>query len=114
MDVYVNNTNGAGAFHDLFYTDPKIINNFMDYITSVTSRYKNSPAILAWEIANEARCSGTGPNPQSPGCKASVLTGWADTISTHIKAVDPNHLVGSWILPLSQALMVLCLGGFGL
>ncbi|KAF9893983.1 hypothetical protein FE257_008954 [Aspergillus nanangensis] len=93
MDVYVNNTLGPGQPHDLFYTNPQIVTHYQSYINAVVSRYSSSSAIFSWELANEARCSGSGPNPQSSGCTPDVLTTWADTMSTYIKSIDPNHMV---------------------
>ena len=54
MDVYVNNTISTGnKYHDLFYTDPTIAEYYQTYIKAVISRFGQSPAILAWELANE-------------------------------------------------------------
>lgn len=49
--------------------------------------YSESPALMAWEIANEPRCF----------CPDSIhkakFVEWIDEQSTLIKSIDPNHLV---------------------
>lgn len=48
-------------------------------------RYLDEPAILAWELTNEARCE------TNDG--VDVLLSWITEMSSRIKADDPNHLV---------------------
>jgi len=94
MDVYTINL--GGKFHDDFYTNPKIVATFKNYVKAMVTRYKNSPAIFAWELANEPRCGADATRnlPQSPsGCTTTTLTSWANDISTFIKSLDRNHLV---------------------
>lgn len=50
----------------------------------LVSRYRTSPAIFAWELANE---------PRSTGCDTSVVTDWARSTSAYIKRLDSDHLV---------------------
>ncbi|KAL9074998.1 MAG: hypothetical protein Q9161_001929 [Pseudevernia consocians] len=84
---YVNNLLGDGQSQADFYTDPTVVNAFKNYVSEIVTRYKDSPAIFAWELANEARC-------EDPECNGSqVLTTWADQISQYIKSIDSNHLV---------------------
>jgi len=60
----------------------------------IVNRYKSSPAIFAWELCNEPRCS---------GCKSSIITNWASDTSAYIKSLDPDHLVAlgdeGWLAP---------------
>ncbi|KAK4697230.1 mannan endo-1,4-beta-mannosidase, partial [Lecanoromycetidae sp. Uapishka_2] len=67
-----------------FYTDPASQAAYKAWITLIVNRYKISPAIFAWELANEPRCS---------GCSSSVITNWASSISAYIKSLDPKHMV---------------------
>ncbi|KAF7197916.1 putative mannan endo-1,4-beta-mannosidase C [Pseudocercospora fuligena] len=96
MDVYTANLGGSYPYHDDFYRVPAIKDAFKRYIKAMVTRYKNSPAIMAWELANEPRC-GADPDrnlPRSPGdCTPGLLTAWKDEMSTYIKSHDPNHLV---------------------
>lgn len=38
-----------------FYTNANIKQAYKTYVKAVVSRFTNSPAILAWELANEVR-----------------------------------------------------------
>lgn len=67
-----------------FYTDPKSQAAYKAWISLVVNRYKVSPAIFAWELVNEPRCS---------GCDSSVITNWATSISAYIKSLDSKHMV---------------------
>jgi mannan endo-1,4-beta-mannosidase len=79
MDVYVNQLIGSGRPHDLFYTNANVIVSrsfslamivmlirahffeaaYKNYVKTFVSRYVNEPTIMAWELANEPRCSGS-------------------------------------------------------
>lgn len=61
----------------------------------MVTRYKNSPAIMAWELANEPRCAGDAVRnlPSSGNCTAALLTQWTDEMSTYIRSLDPYHLI---------------------
>ena len=54
--------------------------NRTNYYTGV--KYKDDPAVLAWQIGNELDRSG-------------CTTEWVNIISAHIKRIDQNHLVGA-------------------
>ena len=100
MDQYVRWR--GGQYHDQFYTDPLIRQWFKNWIAHLLNRtnsytgvqYKNDPAIMAWELANEPRCLSAGAYPRSSGCTTQTLTTWADEMSTFVKSVDQNHLLG--------------------
>lgn len=78
-----------------FYRLPQIKEAFKRYIKAMVTRYKDNPTILAWEIANEARCAADGVRnlPRSGNCTPELITKWYDEMSTYIKSLDPNHLV---------------------
>jgi mannan endo-1,4-beta-mannosidase len=57
---------------------------YQKYIKAVVSRYINSPAIFAWELANEPRCT---------GCDLSTLKTWVINTSKYIKSIDGKHMV---------------------
>ncbi|WP_342502611.1 cellulase family glycosylhydrolase [Bacillus sp. FSL H7-0578] len=79
--------------HDAFYTDPRIQKAYKNYVRYVLERtntytgvqYKDDPAIMTWELANE-------PWMQSDPT-GNVLVKWADEMSTWIKSLDRHHLV---------------------
>jgi mannan endo-1,4-beta-mannosidase len=98
MDQYV--TWYGLQFHDQFYTDARIKQDYKNWITHLLNRtntitgvqYRNDPTIFAWELANEPRCINASL-PTSGTCTADTLVGWADEMSTFIKGIDRNHMV---------------------
>ncbi|PKY00421.1 putative mannan endo-1,4-beta-mannosidase C [Aspergillus campestris IBT 28561] len=94
MDVYTVNL--GGQYHDDFYRVPKIKAAYKRYVKEFVTRYRHSPAIMAWELANEPRCDADGERnlPRSPeGCTPELMTEWIDEMSTYIKQLDRRHLV---------------------
>ncbi|KAJ7343492.1 glycoside hydrolase family 5 protein [Mycena albidolilacea] len=91
MDAYVR-AFGADS-HDAFYTNETIIAAFENYTTHIVSRYVNSTAVLAWEIANDPRCNSSIGATAS--CTTTTVTRWHSRIARHIRLIDPNHLVSS-------------------
>lgn len=91
MDVYVRQF--GLKTHDEFYTNAKLINLFKNYTTQVVSRYKESPAVFSWEIANDPRCHSSIQASQK--CETRTVTRWHADIAKHVQSVDPNHLVSS-------------------
>lgn len=61
----------------------------------MVTRYKDSTAIMAWELANEPRCGADSTRnlPRSADCTPALMTAWVDEMSTYIKSLDRNHLV---------------------
>jgi len=45
--------------HDLFYTDASVKAAFKAYIKAFIYRYIDDPTIMAWELGNEPRCTGS-------------------------------------------------------
>lgn len=86
---------GTDAFHDQFYNDTGCILAFQNYINYTLNRvntysgiqYKNDPAIFAWLLANE-------PRAKSQGTGRSLIVNWTRNMTTFIKSIDSNHLVG--------------------
>ncbi|KAI0114176.1 glycoside hydrolase family 5 protein [Hypoxylon sp. NC0597] len=93
MDVYTINL--GGKYHDDFYRLPSIKDAYKRYVEQFVTRYKDSPAVMAWELANEPRCGADAKRnlPASGNCTVDTLTSWIDEMSTFIKGLDPNHLV---------------------
>jgi mannan endo-1,4-beta-mannosidase len=71
MDRYVTQILGSGQSHNSFYTNSAVQTAYKNYIKAFVGRYANEPTIMAWQLANEPRCS---------GCTAT-LTKWASDIS---------------------------------
>ncbi|EMR70233.1 putative glycoside hydrolase family 5 protein [Eutypa lata UCREL1] len=93
MDVYTVNL--GGKYHDDFYRLPQIKEAYKTYVKAVVTRYKDSPTIFAWELANEPRCGADGVRnlPRSDDCTTETLGSWIDEMSTYVKSLDPHHLV---------------------
>ena len=103
MDQYVRWR--GGSYHDEFYSDTTIKQWYKDYIAHLLNRvnpitglaYKDDPTIMAWELANEPRCIGSGiakgGYPTSNHCDTALLTQWVSEMSAHVKSIDTHHLV---------------------
>jgi mannan endo-1,4-beta-mannosidase len=82
----------------MFYADAGANELFRNYIKMLINRkntysqllYKNDPAIMAWELANEPR-----PGPDGPDGEKNIedFIAWNHTTCTWIHSIDPNHLV---------------------
>ncbi|MBB4660368.1 glycoside hydrolase 5 family protein [Parvularcula dongshanensis] len=83
-----------------FYENDQANALYQDYIRTLLSRtnsltgvpYKEEPAIMSWQLANEPR-----PNPDAgEGDPAlDAFYDWADETADLIKDLDPNHLVST-------------------
>ena len=67
-----------------WYTSEKAQAQYQAYIKAVVSRYSSSPAIFAWELANEPRCN---------GCDLGVLADWVADSAAYVKSLDSEHMV---------------------
>jgi mannan endo-1,4-beta-mannosidase len=87
---------GFMKFSARLYTTPAANRLYLDYIANLIQRrntingriYRDDPAIMTWELANEPR----------PGTDAAVsgvpeFCQWVDATARFIHAQDPNHLV---------------------
>ena len=95
---------GAGDWHDFmqfsakFYQTPEAVALYRDYITRLIQRrntvngriYRDDPAIMTWELANEPRpCA-----DQSTMAKdVPIFCDWVDSTARLIHEQDANHLV---------------------
>lgn len=85
---------------DEFYRNDDVKQAYRDYIEHVLfrvntvtgRRYTDEPAILAWELMNEPRCVGEEGGPLQDG--VDTLLSWMDEMSSFLKSLDGNHLVG--------------------
>ncbi|CAN8106177.1 unnamed protein product [Discula destructiva] len=91
-------TAAFGANATAWFTDAASQRVYRNYINVLVNRYKASPAIFAWELANEPRCH---------GCAADVVTQWASATSAYIKSLDGAHMVTlgdeGWFAPAADA-----------
>lgn len=94
-----------------FYTDARCKAAYRNYVTQIVNRrntvtgrlYRDEPAILAWELANESRCESHGG--------VETLLAWVREMADLVKSLDANHLVAvgdegyfhrrrAWLQPL--------------
>ena len=77
--------------HDEFYIDSGARDAYRNWALHLLNRrngfsgvlYKDEPAILAWELANEPRCE-----------DSEALFGWVEQMSAFLKENDASHLIG--------------------
>ncbi len=85
---------------DQFYRNADVKQAYRNYIehlllrvnTRTGRQYRDEPAILAWELANEPRCVNAAGGPLSDGI--DTLLGWVSEMSSFIRSRDSNHLIG--------------------
>jgi hypothetical protein len=80
-----------------YKTDLEPIQTYYAWIQAVATRYKNEPAILGWELLNEAEDLTTAGGACDVDA-ATVLKTWADDCASVVKVADPNHLVSVGVL----------------
>lgn len=105
MDVYVKEFGGKKKTHDEFYTNKKIRKEFYKYVKAIVRRYRNEPGVIAWELANDARCSSTLPS--SENCNTNTITRWYADTAKFVRSIDPNHLITSGYLLFFYSRMTL-------
>jgi hypothetical protein len=71
-----------------------------EWVQSIVTRFKDDPAIIAWELANEANwLTSAGAGCQGGCASFGQLIAWARDSYDYVKSLDPNHLVvGGWSL----------------
>lgn len=82
-------------FVSKFITSPKAQELFFDHVRFMVERYKDSPAVFSWQIANEPRCFSSDPAVQD------AFVDFVHNTASLIKSIDPHHMVstgneGSW------------------
>jgi len=93
-ELYLYHILGNTATHDEFYTNPTVIASYQSYVEVIVNRYKNSSAVFAWELMNEARCAGDSL-PSGPDCVpgSETLTTWYQLQSDYVRSLDPYHMI---------------------
>ena len=91
MDTY-NNQTIHNNYHSDFYTYQPMIDLYEAYASNFITRYRNSSAIFAWELANEPRSVGSATIAR-PNATVAELNQWFADRSAYIKTLDPYHMV---------------------
>lgn len=71
---------------------PGLRNTYRDWVQQVVTRYKTSPAILAWQLMNEAEDAESLHGPCALTA-AATLKAWASDMAHLVKSLDQRHLV---------------------
>ncbi len=95
MDEFAAFRGKSGA---AFFADPQLKQDFENLVSDLLNRrntvsgllYKDDPAILAWQPANEAMSY--FPDRGRPNDEA-LITDWTLEMAAFIKSIDRNHLV---------------------
>jgi mannan endo-1,4-beta-mannosidase len=83
-----------------FYGHAAAVRMFDDYVRAVVGRrntvtgrlYREDPAIMAWQLANEPRPGGS----EAAGHRhMTAYLAWIDGTARLIKSIDPNHMVST-------------------
>jgi mannan endo-1,4-beta-mannosidase len=93
ISLYIQQWLGSSATHDTFYSNANIVASYKKYVNFFVNRYKSSPAIFAWELINEPRCTGDDNRGASSACDTAMITSWVSTMSSYIKSIDSAHMV---------------------
>ncbi|MFA6756014.1 MAG: cellulase family glycosylhydrolase [Bacilli bacterium] len=75
-----------------FYEDSFCKETFKNYMNYFVNRvntvngvtYKDDPTIMGFELMNE---------PRNPGKDVSIVTNWANEMTTYLRSIDSNHLI---------------------
>lgn len=69
-----------------WYTDARSQKAYRAWIKVLVERYRESPAIFCWQLANEPRCEGCDDD-------YNTILRWVNETSAYIKSLDPHHMV---------------------
>lgn len=72
--------------------DPGMPRAYRDWVAEVVGRYKDHPAILMWQLMNEAEAAPGKDQPCSPTA-ADSLRAFAEDMAALVKGIDPDHLL---------------------
>jgi mannan endo-1,4-beta-mannosidase len=83
-----------------FYGDAPAVAMYHDYVRALVARrnsvtgqlYRDDPAIMAWQLANEPR---PGGSPAAGRRHMPAYLAWIGATARLIKSLDPNHLVST-------------------
>jgi mannan endo-1,4-beta-mannosidase len=92
------NWGGFMKFSARFYSIPAAVDLYREYVTRLIQRrntvngriYRDDPAIMTWELANEPR-----PGTDEAAGSVSIFSKWVDETARLIHEQDPNHLVST-------------------
>lgn len=100
VDQLIYWVKGTVPSHEVFYTDGAVKAAYKASVANLVNRvntetglaYKDDPAIMSWELLDDARC--TGNSSTAGACVSSTIATWATEMAAYVKSLDPKHLVG--------------------
>ena len=72
-----------------FASNPRAVSLFQEHVRRVVERYKDSPAVFAWQVCNEPRPFTTDP------ARIDDFVAYVQGTARLIKSIDPDHLVST-------------------
>jgi hypothetical protein len=67
--------------------------SYRDWVKAIVARYRDEPAILAWQLMNEAEAPVRPDGTCDEAAAVDALEAWASDVARLIEDVDPNHLI---------------------
>lgn len=73
-------------------TSPGMSATYEEWVREVVTRYRDEPAILAWQLVNEAEAA-TGVGGECSETAHATLTAFTRHMGRLVKEIDPDHLL---------------------
>ena len=71
---------------------PQLASSYRDFVREVVRRYRDDPAILMWQMMNEAEAADRVDGPCGAGAPAAIRH-FAEDVGDVIRDADPRHLI---------------------
>jgi hypothetical protein len=72
--------------------DPGMTATYRAWVSEVVNRYRDNPAVLAWQLMNEAESLTTKGGSCAATAEATVRA-WATDVGSLVKSIDSRHLL---------------------
>eukprot|EP00884_Botryococcus_braunii_P005619 jgi/Botrbrau1/15058/Bobra.118_2s0006.1 len=100
MRWYVDQVLGQGYDKEMFYTDPRVKQAYMDYVKMLVNRrntltgvvYKDDPTIFSWELANEPHTT-DGYELKRGLPPGEIVRKWVCEMSAYIKGLGVKQMI---------------------
>lgn len=82
---------GLVMLNDSFYAGG-YTSNYLPQVLYLADRFKDHPAVFAWQLGNEIRATNGG-----------IFNAFCQDVRQQIRAVDPNHMIGIGLIDANHA-----------
>lgn len=72
---------------------PGSTQTYRDWVAAIVTRYRDDPAILAWQLMNEAEVKSSRSASSCSPDAATILKAWATDVARLVKSIDSRHLL---------------------